>query len=116
MKSRLPKEYQNAGASNMNQMVRKAQKMQEDITRVQGELEQKEFTKTVGGGALELVMTGDKKLKSVKLSPEAVNPDDVEMLEDLIISGVNEIIQEIEDYSAAEMEKVTGGVSMPGLF
>ncbi|MBD5110965.1 MAG: YbaB/EbfC family nucleoid-associated protein [Ruminococcaceae bacterium] len=116
MKSRLPKEYQNAGASNMNQMVRKAQKMQEDITRIQGELEQKEFTKTVGGGALELVMTGDKKLKSVKLSPEAVNPDDVEMLEDLIISGVNEIIQEIEDYSAAEMEKVTGGVSMPGLF
>lgn len=116
MKSRLPKEYQNAGASNMNQMVRKAQKMQEDITRVQGELEQKEFTKTVGGGALELVMTGDKKLKSVKLSPEAVNPDDVEMLEDLIISGVNEILQEIEDYSAAEMEKVTGGVSMPGLF
>lgn len=116
MKSRLPKEYQNAGASNMNQMVRKAQKMQEEITRVQGELEQKEFTKTVGGGALELVMTGDKKLKSVKLSPEAVNPDDVEMLEDLIISGVNEIIQEIEDYSAAEMEKVTGGVSMPGLF
>lgn len=116
MKSRLPKEYQNAGASNMNQMVRKAQKMQEDITRVQGELEQKEFTKSVGGGALELVMTGDKKLKSVKLSPEAVNPDDVEMLEDLIISGVNEILQEIEDYSAAEMEKVTGGVSMPGLF
>lgn len=116
MKSRLPKEYQNAGASNMNQMVRKAQKMQEDITRVQGELEQKEFTKTVGGGALELVMTGDKKLKSVKLSPDAVNPDDVEMLEDLIISGVNEILQEIEDYSAAEMEKVTGGVSMPGLF
>ncbi len=116
MKSRLPKEYQNAGVSNMNQMVRKAQKMQEDITRVQEELEQKEFTKTVGGGALELVMTGDKKLKSVKLSPEAVNPDDVEMLEDLIISGVNEIIQEIEDYSAAEMEKVTGGVSMPGLF
>ena len=116
MKSRLPKEYQNAGASNMNQMVRKAQKMQEDITRVQSELEQKEFTKTVGGGALELVMTGDKKLKSVKLCPEAVNPDVVEMLEDLIIRGVNEILQEIEDYGAAEMEKVTGGVSMPGLF
>lgn len=116
MKSRLPKEYQNAGASNMNQMVRKAQKMQEDIARVQGELERREFTKSVGGGALELVMMGDKKLKSVKLSPEAVSPDDVEMLEDLIMSGVNEILQEIEDCSAAEMEKVTGGVSMPGLF
>lgn len=116
MKSRLPQEYRNAGAANMNQMVKKAQKMQEDMARIQEELEAKEFTKQVGGGALELVMTGDKKLKSVTLKPEAVDPDDIEMLQDLIISGVNEIIQEIEDYSAAEMEKVTGGVSMPGLF
>ncbi|MCX4355417.1 MAG: YbaB/EbfC family nucleoid-associated protein [Oscillospiraceae bacterium] len=115
MKSRLPKEYQGSNA-NMNQMVRKAQKMQEDITRVQDELEQKEFTKQVGGGALELVMTGDKKLKSVTLKPEVVDKDDIEMLQDLIISGVNEAIQEIEDYSAEEMEKVTGGVSLPGLF
>lgn len=115
MKSRLPKEYQ-GGNANMNQMVRKAQKMQEDITRVQEELEQKEFTKQVGGGALELVMTGDKKLKSVTLKPEVVDKDDIEMLQDLIISGVNEIIQEIDDIGAAEMEKVTGGVSLPGLF
>ncbi len=115
MKSRLPKEYQGSNA-NMNQMVRKAQKMQEDITRVQDELEQKEFTKQVVGGVLELVMTGDKKLKSVTLKPEVVDKDDIEMLQDLIISGVNEAIQEIEDYSAEEMEKVTGGVSLPGLF
>lgn len=115
MKSRLPKEYQGSNA-NMNQMVRKAQKMQEEITRVQDELEQKEFTKQVGGGALELVMTGDKKLKTVTLKPEVVDKDDIEMLQDLIISGVNEIIQEIEDYGAEEMEKVTGGVSLPGLF
>ena len=64
---------------------------------------------------MELVMTGDKKLKSVTLKPEVVDPEDIEMLQDLIISGVNEIIQEIEDYGAAEMEKVTGGVSLPGL-
>ncbi len=115
MKSRLPAEYQNSGA-NMNQMVRKAQKMQEDITRIQEELETKEFTKQVGGGALELVMTGDKKLKSVTLKPEVVDPEDIEMLQDLIISGVNEIIAEIEEYSTEEMSKVTGGVSMPGLF
>lgn len=115
MKSRLPEEYRNSNA-NMNQMVRKAQKMQEEITRVQEELEQKEFTKQVGGGALELVMTGDKKLKSVVIKPEVVDPDDIEMLQDLIISGVNEIIAEIEDYSSSEMEKITGGVSMPGLF
>lgn len=115
MKSRLPQEFQGGGNANMNQMVRKAQKMQEDITRVQEELEAKEFTKQVGGGAMELVMTGDKKLKSVTLKPEVVDPEDIEMLQDLIISGVNEVIQEIEDYGAAEMEKVTGGVSLPGL-
>ena len=115
MKSRLPQEFQ-GGNANMNQMVRKAQKMQEDITRVQEEIETKEFTKQVGGGALELVMTGDKKLKSVTLKPEVVDPEDIEMLQDLIISGVNEIISEIEEYSTEEMSKVTGGVSMPGLF
>ncbi len=115
MKSRLPAEYQNSSA-NMNQMVKKAQKMQEDITRVQEELEAKEFTKQVGGGAMELVMTGDKKLRSVTLKPEVVDPEDIEMLQDLIISGVNEIIAEIEAYGTEEMAKVTGGVSMPGLF
>ncbi len=115
MKSRLPAEYQNSSA-NMNQMVKKAQKMQEDITRVQEELEAKEFTKQVGGGAMELVMTGDKKLRSVTLKPEVVDPEDIEMLQDLIISGVNEIIADIEAYSTEEMAKVTGGVSMPGLF
>ena len=114
MKSRLPKEYQNSNA-NMNQMVRKAQKMQDDIERVQAELEEKEFTKQVGGGAMVLVMTGDKKLKSVTLQPDVVDKDDIETLQDLIISGVNEILQEIEDYSTSEMEKVTGGVTIPGL-
>ena len=115
MKARLPKEYQNS-APNMNAMVKKAQKMQEDIALVQEELEKKEFTKQVGGGALELVMTGDKKLRSVTLKPEVVDPEDIEMLQDLIISGVNEIISEIEEYSTEEMSKVTGGVMMPGLF
>lgn len=100
----------------MNQMVKRAQKMQEDMARVQEELEAKEFTKQVGGGALELVMTGNKKLKSVTLKPEVVDPEDIEMLQDLIISGVNEILQEIEDYSTAEMEKVTDGISLPGMF
>ncbi len=113
MKARLPREYQNAN-TNMNAMVKKAQKMQEDIARVQSELEQKEFTKQVGGGALELVMTGDKQLKSVTLKPEVVDPEDIEMLQDLIISGVNEILKEVDDYGAEEMEKVTGGVSFPG--
>lgn len=114
MKSRLPKEYQNSNAS-MNQMVKKAQQMQENITKIQEELETKEFTKQVGGGALELVMTGDRKLKSVTLKPEVVDKDDIEMLQDLIISGVNEILQDIEDYSSSRMEEVTGGVTIPGI-
>ncbi len=113
MKARLPREYQNSN-TNMNAMVKRAQKMQEDIARVQSELEQKEFTKQVGGGAMELVMTGDKKLKSVTLKPEVVDPQDIEMLQDLIISGVNEILTEVDEYGAEEMEKVTGGVSFPG--
>ena len=114
MKARLPKEYQNS-TPNMNQMVRKAQQMQDDIAKIQEELAVKEFTKQVGGGAVEVVMTGDKKLKSITIKPEVVDPSDIEMLQDLIISGVNETIQDIEDYGAAEMEKVTGGVSLPGL-
>ena len=115
MKARLPKEYQNSNA-NLNAMVKKAQKMQEDIAKIQDELEQKEFTKSVGGGAIELVMTGNKQLKSVTLKPEIVNPDDIEMLQDLIISGVNEILTEVDEYGAEEMEKATGGVSFPGFF
>ncbi len=113
MRANLPKDYRNS-SNNMNAMVKKAQKMQDDIARVQEELEQKEFTKQVGGGALELVMTGGKQLKSVKLKPEAVDPDDIEMLQDLIMSGVNEILREVDEYGAEEMEKVTGGVSFPG--
>ena len=113
MKARVPKQNI-GGAQNMNSMIRKAQKMQDDIAKVQEELETKEFTKQVGGGAIELVMTGDKQLKSVKIKPEVVDPEDIEMLQDLIISGVNEILKEVDDYGAAEMEKVTGGVSFPG--
>lgn len=79
MKARLPQGYQNS-TPNMNQMVRKAQKMQDDIAKIQEELAVKEFTKQVGGGALELVMTGDKQLKSVTLKPEVVDPEDIEML------------------------------------
>ena len=108
MKARLPQGYQNS-TPNMNQMVRKAQKMQEDIGKIQEEL-----AVQVGGGAIELVMTGDKQLKSVTIKPEVVDPEDIEMLQDLIISGVNEILKEVDDYGAAEMEKVTGGVSFPG--
>ena len=91
MKARLPQGYQNS-APNMNQMVRKAQKKQEENGKIQEELAVKEFTKQVGGGAIELVMTGDKKLKSVTIKPQVVDHEDIEMNQEIMISGVNELL------------------------
>ena len=116
MKARLPQGYQNKGMGNRNNMVRQAQKMQEDIQAVQEKLEQTEFTETAGGGMVELTMTGGRVLKSIKINPEIVDKDDIESLQDVIVAGVNAIITKIDDESAKEMEKVTGGVSLPGLF
>ena len=116
MKARLPAEYQNNGAANMNQMIRQAQKMQDDIAEVQAKLDETEFTASAGGGMIELVMTGGKVLKSVKLNPDCIDKDNPEDLEDIIVAGVNAMITKVEEESAKEMEKVTGGLNMPGLF
>ena len=116
MKARLPAEYQNKGAANMNQMIRQAQKMQDDIAEVQAKLDETEFTASAGGGMIELVMTGGKVLKSVKLNPDCIDKDNPEDLEDIIVAGVNAILTKVEEESAKEMEKVTGGLNMPGLF
>ena len=116
MKARLPAEYQNKGAANMNQMIKQAQKMQDDIAEVQAKLDETEFTASAGGGMIELVMTGGKVLKSVKLNPDCIDKDNPEDLEDIIIAGVNAVISKVEEESAKEMEKVTGGLNMPGLF
>ena len=115
MKARLPEGYSGKG-NNMNSMIRQAQKMQEEMTRVQGELEEREFSGTAGGGAVEVVMTGKKQMKSIVLKPEVVDPEDIEMLQDLIQAAVNEALTKVEETSAAEMEKVTGGLNIPGLF
>lgn len=116
MKARLPAEYQNKGAANMNQMIKQAQKMQDDIAAVQEKLDETEFSVTAGGGMIELTMTGGKVLKSVKLNPDCIDKDSPEDLEDIIIAGVNAMLQKVEEESTKEMEKVTGGLSMPGLF
>ena len=115
MKARLPEGYSGKW-NNMNSMIRQAQKMQEEMTRVQGELEEREFSATAGGGAVEVVMTGKKQMKSIVLKPEVVDPEDIEMLQDLIQAAVNEALTKVEETSAAEMEKVTGGLNIPGLF
>ncbi len=114
MKARIPKSA--GGAQNMNQMIKQAQKMQDQITELQSEIEAKDFTATAGGGAVEVTLTGKKTIKSLTLKPEVVDPEDIEMLQDLIISAVNEAINNIEETTEAEMSKITGGVSLPGLF
>lgn len=115
MKARVPKGMGN-NAQNMNSMIRQAQKMQDQITELQDDIEGREFTATAGGGAIELVMSGKKIIKSLTIKPEVVDPEDVEMLQDLIISVVNEAVNQIEQTTEDEMSKITGGVSLPGLF
>ncbi len=115
MKARLP-QGMGGGAQNMQSMIKQAQKMQEEITTVQEEIENQEFTATTGGGAVEITMTGRRVVKSLTIKPEVVDKDDIEMLEDLLISAVNECVKQIEDISEERMGAVTGGVSFPGLF
>ena len=114
MKARLPKNM--AGGQNMNAMVKQAQKMQDEIVELQNEIEERDFTATVGGGAVEVVVTGKKTIKSLTIKPEVVDKDDIEMLQDLIISAVNEAVNNVEQTTEEEMSNITGGVSLPGLF
>lgn len=115
MRARIPKNM-GGGAQNVNSMIKQAQKMQEQITELQNDIEEREFTATAGGGAVEVVVTGKKVIKSLTLKPEVVDPEDIEMLQDLIISAVNEAVNNVEDTTENEMGKITGGVSLPGLF
>lgn len=115
MKARIPKNM-GGGAQNMNSMIKQAQKMQDQITELQEDIEARDFSATAGGGAVEVVLTGKKTIKSLTLKPEVVDPEDIEMLQDLIISAVNEAINNIESTTEAEMGQITGGVSLPGLF
>lgn len=114
MKARIPKT--SGGAQNMNQMIRQAQKMQDQITELQEDIESREFTATAGGGAVEVTLSGKKEIKTLNLKPEVVDPEDIEMLQDLIISAINEAVNTIETTTENEMSKITGGVSIPGMF
>lgn len=100
----------------MNQMIKQAQKMQDEITALQEDIEARDFTATAGGGAVEVTLSGKKIIKSLNLKPEVVDPEDIEMLQDLIISAINEAVNNIETTTETEMSKITGGVSLPGLF
>ena len=94
---------------NMNNLMKQAQRMQKQMEETTKELEEKEITATAGGGAVEVTVTGKKEVKAVKLDPEVVDPDDIEMLEDLIVAATNEALRKMEEISQAEMSKITGG-------
>ena len=115
MKARLPKQNM-GGAQNMNAMIRQAQKMQDEITTLQEDIENREFSATSGGGAVSVFVTGKKTIKSLTINKEVVDPEDVEMLQDLVISAINEAVNQVESTTETEMSKITGGVSLPGLF
>ncbi len=106
----------NMGGGNMNNMIRQAQKMQEEMLKAQEELGEKTVEASVGGGAVAVVVNGKKELVSINIKPEAVDPEDVEMLQDLIVSAVNEAMRKADDLAASSMSKITGGMNIPGLF
>ena len=102
---------------NMNNLMKQAQKMQKQMEEKQKALEEKEFTATAGGGAVEITMSGKKVITKVKLAEEVVDPDDIEMLEDLIMAAANEAIRQVDDANAAVMSKLTGGMGgLGGIF
>ena len=114
MKARLPKGM-GGGPQNMQAMLKQAQKMQEDIEAKKNELEAKEYVVTSGGGMVEITMTGKHEVTALKIKPEAVDPDDLEMLEDLIAAAVNSAVAAVDKDSDEEMAKMTGGMNIPGL-
>ena len=99
----------------MQAMLKQAQKMQEDIEAKKNELEAKEYVVTSGGGMVEITMTGKHEVTAIKIKPEAVDPDDLEMLEDLIAAAVNSAVAAVDKDSDEEMAKMTGGMNIPGL-
>lgn len=95
---------------NMANLMKQAQKMQKQMEDATKELEEKEMTATSGGGVVEVTVSGKRQVTKVKIDPQAVDPDDVEMLEDLIMAAVNEALRQIEEYSQNAMGKITGGL------
>ncbi|MBO5929150.1 MAG: YbaB/EbfC family nucleoid-associated protein [Clostridia bacterium] len=112
MKARLPQGY-GGGGGNMQSMLRQAQKMQEDMTNAQTELEQREYTATSGGGMVTATVDGKHLLRSIDLKPEAVDPEDTEMLSDLIVAAVNEAVRKAQADSEETLGKITGGMQLP---
>ena len=103
------------GGMNMN-MIKQAQKMQQDMLKMQEEMESKEYDATAGGGMVKAVVNGRHEVLSLTINPEAVDPEDVEMLQDMVVAAVNEAMRKAEAEAAQNMSKLTGGLNLGGLF
>ena len=101
---------------NMQQLARQAQKLQQKMAEMQEELESREYEASAGGGMVTVKVSGKRELLSLSINPEAVDPEDVEMLEDMVMAAVNEALRNAADTTEREMSKLTGGMNMPGLF
>ena len=104
------------GGGNMQQLQRQAMKLQQQMTKMHEELEAREYEASAGGGMVNARVNGKNEVLSIEIKPEAVDPEDVEMLQDMVLAAVNEALRTASETSEREMSKLTGGISMPGLF
>ncbi len=110
----MAKGFPGAGG-NMNNMMKQMQKMQKKIEEVQAQVDATELEATAGGGAIKVLVNGKKEVLDITIDPSVVDPDDVEMLQDLVLAAVNEGLRKAEEFAANEMKKVTGGLNIPGM-
>ncbi len=115
MKARLPKGM-GGGPANMQQLMKQAQKMQEDMESKKEELAAREYEIKAGGGAVTLKINGEKEIKALDIDPEIVDPDDIETLTDILIAAFNEAVKRVDSDAENEMSQITGSLNMPGLF
>ncbi|MBO4868275.1 MAG: YbaB/EbfC family nucleoid-associated protein [Clostridia bacterium] len=115
MKARLPKGV-GGGPQNMNAMIRQAQKLQEDMDALQAELDAREYDVSAGGGAVKIKIKGTLEVQNIEISPEIVDPDDIETLSDLITAAVNEAISKVTATNEEEKNKLSSQLSIPGVF
>lgn len=113
MKVRIP---QQGGMGNMSEMLKKAQKMQEEMQATQAALEEKEYEVSAGGGAVTVKINGKREILALDIDPDVVDPDDVETLSDILIAAVNEAIKKVDSVSEEEMAKISGQMGLPGMF
>ena len=113
MRANYPKGL--GGPQNMNGMMKQVQKMQEEMTALQTELEEREYEVSAGGGMVKVKINGKREILHIDIQPDIVDPDDIETLSDVVTAAVNDAIQKVDSTSECEMQKITGGLNIPGL-